>query len=139
MMYKELPASNHDSMVDAISTTYSLHAGSLSQWTWQGQMQLMERFMQKPYTDPTSWIGAYKEILEEKYDFLIDGFMDCPVMRLSNPYSGAYAWFVMEPEYLGIQQGGDSSPSFFRNVLGVSAFSYSWGFRVSCGNVPFIR
>lgn len=128
MMYKEEPASNHDAMVDAIGTTYSLHAGSLSQWTWQGQMQLMEAFMSKPYTDPTSWIGAYGEILKEKYDYLIEGFEDCPPVLLSNPYSGAYAWFVLQEPYLGIQEG-DSSPSFFRNVLGVSAFGYTWGFR----------
>lgn len=128
MMYRELPTSNHDAMVDAISTTYSLHAGSLSQWTWQGMMQLLEQFTSKPYTDPTSWIGAYAILLEEKYDFIIAGFENCPVMTLSNPYSGAYAWFVMNPDYLGIQEG-NSSPSFFRNVLGVSAFGYTWGFR----------
>ena len=128
MMYRELPTSNHDAMVDAISTTYSLHAGSLSQWTWQGMMQLLEQFTSKPYTDPTSWIGAYAILLEEKYDFIIAGFEKCPVMTLSNPYSGAYAWFVMNPDYLGIQEG-NSSPSFFRNVLGVSAFGYTWGFR----------
>ena len=128
MMYKELPTSNHDAMVDAIGTTYSLVHGSVSQWTWQGMMQLLEQFMSKPYTDPTSWIGAYSQLIKEKYDYLVDGFADCPVMQLSNPYSGAYSWFVMQPEYLGIQQG-DSSPSFFRNVLGVSAFGYTWGFR----------
>jgi hypothetical protein len=33
MMYKEVPASNHDAMVDAIGTTYNLYHGSLSQWT----------------------------------------------------------------------------------------------------------
>lgn len=89
-----------------------------SEWSWYGQMQLWEMIMSKPISDPTSWIGAYTQIMEEKWSIMIDAFEDCPVATLSNPRAGAYAWFVYNPDYTGIQDGFVSS--FFRDVLGVS-------------------
>ena len=74
--------------------------------------------MSKPISDPTSWIGAYSQIMEEKWSLIIDAFEDCPVTTVSNPRAGAYAWFVYKEPYLGIQDGFVSS--FFRDVLGVS-------------------
>jgi hypothetical protein len=127
IMYKKDPETNHQAMIDAIGTSQTLTHGSLSEWTWHGQMQLFEAFMSKPLEDPTSWIGAYTEIMREKWDAIMDGFADCPVTQPSNPYSGAYVWFVFQDPYLGVQDS--STPSFFRDVLGVEATTYSWGFR----------
>lgn len=127
IMYKKDPETNHQAMIDAIGTSQTLTHGSLSEWTWHGQMQLFEAFMSKPLEDPTSWIGAYTEIMREKWDAIMDGFADCPVTQPSNPYSGAYVWFVFQEPYLGVQDS--STPSFFRDVLGVEATTYSWGFR----------
>jgi hypothetical protein len=127
IMYKADPITNHDAMVDAIGTSQTLTHGSLSQWTWQGQMQLMDVFMSRPLDDPTCWIGAYSAIMKEKWDAVLEGFQNCPVTEPSNPYSGAYVWFVFKPPYLGIQDS--STPSFFREVLGLRAFTYNWGWR----------
>ncbi len=127
IMYKNEPVSNYQSMIDAIDTSQTLTHGSLSEWTWHGQLQLFETFMSKPLDDPTSWIGAYTSIMKEKWDAIVDGFEGCPIVQVSNPYSGAYVWFVFQDPYLGIQDS--SVPSFFRDVLGVEATTYSWGFR----------
>ena len=116
VMYKENPVTNHDAMVDIISEEYSMTHGLYSEWSWHGQMQLWEMIMSRPLDDPTSWIGAYSDIMEEKWALIIDGFADCPVTQVSNPRAGAYAWFVYEPEFTGIQGGFVSS--FFRDVLG---------------------
>jgi hypothetical protein len=90
-------------------------------------MQIWDMIMSKPISDPTSWIGAYTEIMEEKWTLMIDAFADCPVLTLSNPRAGAYAWFVYQPPYIGLQGGFVSS--FFRDVLGVRTTTYNWGFR----------
>lgn len=127
IMYKKDPVTNHEAMIDAIATSQTLTHGSLSEWTWHGQMQLFEAFMSKPLDDPTSWISVYTDIIKEKWDAIIDGFADCPIVQPSNPYSGAYVWFVFQDPYLGVQDS--STPSFFRDVLGVQATTYSWGFR----------
>lgn len=98
-----------------------------SEWSWYGQMQLWDMIMSKPMDDPTSWIGAYSEIMEEKWSLIIDAFEECPVVTVSNPRAGAYVWFVYNPPYTGIQTGFVSS--FFRDVLGIRTTTYDWGFR----------
>lgn len=90
-------------------------------------MQIWDMIMSRPMSDPTSWIGAYSEIMEEKWAVVIDGFANCPVLTLTNPRAGAYAWFVYNEPYLGIQTGMQSS--FFMEVLGVETTTYNWGFR----------
>lgn len=128
IMYKNEPKESHDAIVTTIGTSQSLTHGSLSQWTWQGQMQIMDFVMSKPMDDPTSWIGAYSALMKEKWDYLLDGFKDCPIAEPANDYSGAYAWFVKKPQYLGLDEG-NSAPSWMRNVLGVRCHTYTWGFR----------
>ena len=93
IMYKQDPVANHEAMVAAIGTSQTLTHGSLSEWTWHGQLQLFDTFMSKPLDDPTSWIGAYTSIIKEKWDAIVDGFSDCPIVQPSNDYSGAYVWF----------------------------------------------
>jgi hypothetical protein len=128
IMYKEEPASSHNAVVTAIGSSQTLTHGSLSQWTWEGQMQLMDYFMSKKLDDPTSWIGAYSSIIKEKWDYIVEGFANCPVAQVDNPYSGAYVWFVKQPEYIGLDEGA-SAPGWLRDVIGVRAFAYNWGFR----------
>lgn len=65
--------------------------------------------------------------MDEKWGYIIDGFSNCPVVDLSNPKAGAYAFFVYKAPYLGIQKSFISS--FFQDVLGVQATTYNWGFR----------
>ena len=84
--------------------------------------------MSKPLDDPTRWIGAYSALTKEKWDYLLDGFKNCPIAEPANDFSGAYAWFVKNPQYLGLDEG-NSAPSWMRNVLGVRCHTYSWGFR----------
>ena len=70
MMYNKNNEANFEAMVDAIGTSQTLTHGSLSEWTWHGQMQLFEVFMSKPLDDPTSWIGAYTSLIKEKWEYL---------------------------------------------------------------------
>ena len=117
IMYRQDPPTNHDAMVATISTAYSMTHGLYSEWSWYGQMQLWDMMKERPLDDPTSWIGAYTEIMDEKWQYIIDGFADCPVVQVSNPKAGAYVWFVFQEPYLGIQDGFIAS--WFRDVLGV--------------------
>ena len=83
--------------------------------------------MSRPVDDPTSWVGAYSQIMQEKWEVITDAFEDCPVLELTNSMAGAYAFFVYKDPYLGLQSG--SYPSFFMDVLGIRATTYFWGFR----------
>lgn len=114
-------------MVDIQQKLYSMTNGLYSEWSWYGQMQLWEMIMSRPLDDPTSWIGAYSAIMDEKWDLVIDAFEGCPVLTLTNAKAGAYAYFKYEAPYLGIQGGFVSS--FFRDVLGIRTTTYNWGFR----------
>jgi hypothetical protein len=128
IIYKKEPATNLAAMVDVMNIVFSMTNGLYSEWSWYGQMQLWEMIMSKPMDDPTSWIGAYGEIMKEKWDFIIDGFADCPVISLDNPYAGAYGWFRIKDPYVGLQRD-EFVASFFRDVLGIMSPTYNWGFR----------
>lgn len=125
--YKKDPAP----FVSAVASMMSIHStlgmGTYSEWSWLGQMQLQEMVMSKPLSDPTSWVGAYSQIMKEKWDLVTDAFLDCPVLELTNSGKGAYAWFLYKAPYLGLQSSFVSS--FFLDVLGVSTTTYNWGFR----------
>jgi len=128
IMYKNEPDTHFDSVVKVFGKILNTMTNGLySQWSWQGQMQLWEMMMSKPYTDPTSWVGAYSTIMNEKWEAVIDGFQDCPVVEITNPKAGAYAFFFFKEPYWGVQTSG--TPSFFLDVLGVQATTYSWGWR----------
>ena len=125
--YKKDPEVWNSAIVRAIGQSQSFTHGLLSDWTWNGQAQVMDIIMSKPLDDPTSWIGAYSAIIKEKWDFILEAFADCPVIQPTNPYSGAYVWFAYQPPYLGLS--GTGVPSFFRYVIGVESTSRSWQFR----------
>ena len=69
----------------------SLADGHLSEWTWWGQIQILDQLMAKPASDPTSWIGAYNGIMKEKWDAVNEGFAGCgDYVELTNYKKGAY-------------------------------------------------
>ena len=59
--------------------------GLYSEWSWFGQMQIQQMIMAKPLDDTTSWVGAYTEIMKEKWDALIPAFKDCPYLCRNQP------------------------------------------------------
>lgn len=125
--YKKSAEEFAEHVSSIVSPFHSLSYGSVSQWTWEGQMQIQEMMMSRPVDDPTSWVGAYSEIMKEKWELITEGFADCPVVELTNSMAGAYAFFVYKDPYLGLQSG--TYTSFFMDVLGIRATTYSWGFR----------
>jgi hypothetical protein len=127
VVYKEEPVTSHDAVVNAFESLHSMTNGLYSEWSWYGQMQLWEMIMSRPISDPTSWVGAYTEIMDEKWNAVISGFENCPVLDVTNAKAGAYAWLQYKAPYLGIQEGFVSS--FFRDVLGIRTTTYNFGFR----------
>lgn len=127
IIYKKEPQVWNDAIVTTIGNSQSFTHGLLSDWTWHGQQQIMDIIMSKPLDDPTSWIGAYSEIIHEKWEYVLDGFTDCPVIQSTNDFSGAYVWFAYQPGFLGLS--GTGIPSFFRDVIGTQTTSRSWQFR----------
>ena len=103
--------------------------GLYSEWSWYGQMQIQEMIMAKPMTDPTSWVGAYSELMKEKWDYIIDGFASCPYINITNDYAGAYVWFKKTGSALGLESSFISA--FFSDTMGVTTTTYYWGFRGS--------
>lgn len=126
--YKLEPESNAQFMQEINSDLTSLTYGDYSEWSWWGHMQINEMLMAKPVDDPTSWIGAYTEIQNEKWASIIEGFEGCPYIEVTNPNAGAYVWFRMLDPYLGAHDGL-SEPSFFASTMGVRATTYWFGFR----------
>jgi len=127
ILYKKSNSASVAAIGDIMNVVTSMTHGLYSEWSWFGQMQLWDMIMSKPFNDTTSWVGAYSKIMDEKWDYVIDGFKDCPVVELTNPKAGAYAFFIYKSPYLGIQQSFISS--FFQDVLGVQATTYNFGFR----------
>jgi len=125
--YKKNPQNWVDAVVKVADSLDTIGYGIYSEWSWWGQMQIQEMMMSRPVDDPTSWVGAYGQIMKEKWDVLTEGFADCPVLSLTNSGKGAYAFFLYKEPYLGLQDSFVSS--FFLDVLGVSATTYNWGFR----------
>eukprot|EP00980_Cylindrotheca_fusiformis_P004905 scaffold1041_cov121-Cylindrotheca_fusiformis.AAC.10 len=124
---KDAPESSTSALSTILNDFYSLGYGSYSEWSWWGQMQLQQQFMSKPLSDPTSWVGAYSSIMDEKWDAIEQAFENCPPVTLTNPGKGAYAFFLMGEGYRGLSD--DAESAFFHDVLGVMATSYAFGFR----------
>jgi putative hemolysin len=110
-----------------VEDVHSMANGLLSEWTWRGQVQLYDMMMEKPFTDPTSWVGAYKTIIDEKWKFVIDGFANCPAVEITNDYKGGYVYFKKKLGYLGLEDGFVTH--FFLETMGVKATTYNWGWR----------
>ncbi|KAL9139795.1 hypothetical protein ACP0BX_000571 [Amphidinium carterae] len=122
-----LPETWTSSVVSIINEVHGIADGIYSEWSWMGQEQIFAMVMAKPISDETSWMGAYSLLQKEKWDYVINGFANCPVVEITNPYAGAYVFFKFKSPYLGLQTS--STPSFFLQCLGLRATTYSWGFR----------
>lgn len=108
--YKTEPESNGFYLNRIASSLTSLTYGDYSEWSWWGHMQIVDMLTAKPYTDPTSWIGAYTEVQTAKWSAIIDGFANCPYIDITNPNAGAYVFFMMLDPYLGTCQTRLVSP-----------------------------
>jgi hypothetical protein len=102
--------------------------GLMSEWTWWGQIQIYDQMMAKPVDDPTSWIGAYITIQAEKWEAVVNAFAGCTdYVELTNPYAGAYAFFMLKGDAVGKEDS--STSTLFGSVFGITSTTYSWGFR----------
>jgi hypothetical protein len=128
---KDGTAANYPAaLTTVLNSQSSLVYGSYSQWSWWGQVQYWDIMKSRPWQDPTSWIGAYTGLMKEKWKALDDGFAGCPVVRLTNVYQNAYAFFVHKPGYQGIQTATSGSNSlFWQQVLGVASPTYVASFK----------
>jgi len=127
VIYKNTGSDWPDAVVTIVKKANQISDGIYSEWSWWGQMQIFDMFMAKPIDDNTSWVGAYSGLIKEKWEYVIEGFENCPVVEITNPYKGAYVWFKFKAPYLGLESS--PNPSFFLEALGVKATSYYWGFR----------
>merc|ERR1711998_777925 len=89
-------------------------------------MQIIDIVMEKPLSDPKSWVTAYSGLMKEKWEAIIDGFKDCPVVEITNPHEGAYAYFKFKDPYHG---AANKAANWFGKALGVSTTNYAWGWR----------
>ncbi|KAJ8613007.1 hypothetical protein CTAYLR_004045 [Chrysophaeum taylorii] len=128
LVYKTEPATNGFYIDEIASDLTTLTYGDYSEWSWWGHVQIVDMLTTKPYTDPTSWIGAYAIIQNRKWEAIIDGFEGCPYVEVTNPNAGAYVWFRMLEPYLGLTEGY-AEPTFFLETMGVRATTYFFGFR----------
>ena len=130
VIYKNDDAEWAGLMKSVMDDVRGMPDGLMSEWTWWGQIQILDQMMAKPYSSPESWIGAYVQLMHEKWTYLIDGFSGCSnYITITNPYMGAYGWFKLEGDAVGKESGSYSS--FFGEVLGVKTTTYRWGFRGS--------
>lgn len=111
---------------------HSMSNGAYSEWSHHGLKQILSNvIMSRPLSDPTSWLSAYSQLMNEKWTYVMNGF-DTPSCRslltITNPYSGGYVWFMFAPPYRGLQRQSSTS-SFFMDVFGVRTTTYHWGFR----------
>lgn len=104
----------------------SLSEGSVSEWTWLGQIQIWKMLMSKPLYHPQSWMGAYAKLQDEKSQALVDGFKDCPIIDYLNPKTTAYSYYKYKTGYIG---RNSTTPNWWLHTLNIAAFDYSWGFR----------
>jgi hypothetical protein len=126
IMYKKT-GPNHANYENLLEDMHSMPNGLLSEWSWRGQVQLHDMMMAKPYTDPTSWIGAYTGLMKDKWDYVIEGFANCPPIEILNDYAGAYVWLKKKPDYMGLETGFITT--LFEETLGIKTTTYNWGFR----------
>ena len=126
VIYKNDDAEWAGLMKEVMDNVRGMPDGLMSEWTWWGQIQILDQMMAKPYTSPESWIGAYIDLMQEKWKYLIDGFSGCSdYITLTNSYMGAYGWFKLE----GAAKGKESNTysSFFSDVLGVKTTTPTTG------------
>jgi hypothetical protein len=119
-----------DGVVDKIASAQnSMAHGLYSEWSWKGMIQIKNFIMSKPISDPTSWFGAYTEIMKEKWAVMSEAIGTCDFLELVNGPSltGAYLWIKKNGDYRCLNKGWKDS--FFMDCVGVETTSYNFGFR----------
>jgi hypothetical protein len=128
LLYKNDAGQFTENMVAAANKKRNMPDGLMSEWTWWGQLQIYDMMMAKPVDDPTSYIGAYVTIQAEKWKAVDEGFAGCTnYVELTNPYAGAYAFFKLKGDAMGLESS--SMSTMFASVFGITSTTYSWGFR----------
>jgi len=128
LVLKDHPIS--DAMVDVAKTVHSLANGDVSEWTWKGMIQIKNLIMAKPVSDPTSWLGAYNVLMDEKWKVMADALGKCSgsLELLNGPAkTGAYLWIRKLGDMRCLNTAGDDK--FFLHSLGVKTTTYYFGFR----------
>jgi hypothetical protein len=112
----------------------ALANGLYSHMQLQGQIQLMETMMSKPFSEPTSWLNALRTGQYEKWDVMYDALAVCEaagIMKITAEqpkYFGAYIFAHLMPDYQGMAADvGGSSSDFFLSVIGYDHYNYNWG------------
>jgi len=102
----------------------------------QGQVELIKQMMAKPFSDPTSWLHAFRTAQHEKWDVMDAAFDVCEAAGILKrtdeqpKYFGAYIFGHMMPEYCSLSTNiGAASNDFFKSVVGYDHFNYYWGWR----------
>ena len=105
-----------------------------------GQIQLMKKMMELPITNPSSWLNALSRTQYAKWDAMDAAITVCNTNRIlmrtpeQQKYFGAYIFGYMHPSLQGYSTNiGNTSPDFFKSVVGFDHFDYSGGWR---GEVP---
>jgi len=114
----------------------SIGNGLMSHMQVHGQIQLMDKIMAKPFSDPTSWLHAMKLAQYEKWDVMHTAFGVCQaagIIQITSEqpkYYGAYIFSHMSTPLMGLSANvGRSSSDFFLSVVGYDHFNYNWGWR----------
>ena len=101
-----------------------------------GQIQLMNKIMEKPLSDPTSWLSAMASAQYAKWDVMDAAFTVCQnagiMQRAAEQpkYFGAYIFSHMSTPLMGYSANiGAASSDFFKTVVGYDHFNYYWGWR----------
>ena len=105
-----------------------------------GQIQLMKKMMELPITNPSSWLNALSRTQYAKWDAMDAAITVCNTNRIlmrtpeQQKYFGAYIFGYMHPSLQGYSTNiGNTSPDFFKSVVGFDHLDYSGGWR---GEVP---
>lgn len=119
-----------------VDTALSIANGLYSHMQTHGQVQLIQKLMEKPFSDPTSWLHAMAKAQYEKWDAIYDAFSVCQAAGVTkitaeqSKYFGAYVFSSMMPDYQGLSVNiGGSTSDFFKSVVGFDHYNYNWGWR----------
>jgi len=115
---------------------FAIGNGLMSHMQVHGQISLMKTIMEKPFSDPTSWLHAMALAQYEKWDVMDAAFTVCAnagiIQRAAEQqkYFGAYMFSHMSTPLMGLSENiGAASSDFFMNVIGYDHFNYNWGWR----------
>merc|ERR1712061_307607 len=74
----------------------------------EGQVMLIKQMMAKPFSEPTSWLHAFRTAQHEKWDVMDTAFDVCEAAGILKrtpeqpKYFGAYIFGFMMAEYAGL-------------------------------------